>query len=113
MPKIKICKDEGCKNEQTSGGFCRLHYLKNWKQIQTERKKKAAKNLNRYVESILKKHPDRYIEVIKKDLRSKKFDQLVEDKFGAGEEPDSLFDSPTFEADVDEILADLKIEREF
>jgi len=112
MPKIKICKEEGCKNSQTTDGFCRLHYLKNWKKLQTEKKKKSAKNLNRYVESILKKHPDRYIEVIKKDLRSKKFDQFVDDEFGETGVA-SPFEAGTYDEDIESFLTDIKIHREF
>jgi|SRR3989338_5656564 len=112
MAKIKLCKEEGCHNAQTTGGFCRLHYLKNWKDIQHAKKKKAAKNLNRYIESILKRYPDRYVEVIKKEIRSKKFDQFVEDEFGT-EEPGGLFDSPTYEQEIDEILDQLKLDKDF
>ena len=111
MAKIKICKEESCQNSQTTGGFCRLHYLKNWKKIQLDKKKKAAKNLNRYVESILKRNPDRYVEIIKKDIRSKKFEQFVEDEFGSLE-PGGLFDSPTYEQEIDELLDQIKVEGE-
>src|SRR3989344_3649145 len=109
MAKIKICKEADCHNAQTTGGFCRLHYLKNWKKIQTEKKKKAAKNLNRYVESILKRYPDRYVEVIKKEIRSKKFEQFVEDEFGAAE-PGGLFDSVNYEEEIDTILDKLELD---
>jgi hypothetical protein len=43
-PKIKICKEAGCVSEQTTDGFCRLHYLKNWKIIRTEKKNLAFFN---------------------------------------------------------------------
>ena len=33
MAKIRICKDEDCKNAATTAGFCRLHFLKNWKEL--------------------------------------------------------------------------------
>ena len=114
MAKIKICKEEDCKNSQTTGGYCRLHYLKHWKILQLEKKKKAAKNLNRYVESILKKHPDKYIEVIKKDLRSKKFDEIVDKQFGGDlEESESLFEPRSYDEDIEKFLNDLKIEKDF
>ncbi|MBX7149439.1 hypothetical protein K1X76_10205 [bacterium] len=71
MPKkaTKICKEKECKNEQTTMGYCRLHYLQNWKKIREKQKKKAVENLNKYVDHIMKRNPDSYIETIKHDLR--------------------------------------------
>ncbi|MDO8527134.1 MAG: hypothetical protein Q7T03_05530 [Deltaproteobacteria bacterium] len=113
MAKIKICKEKGCHNSQTTDGFCRLHYLRNWKKIQTEKRKKAAKNLNRYVESILQRHPDRYVEEIKKEIRSKDFGKRVDEKFGADEEPVAVFEPNASDEDLDKILSELKIEKGF
>ena len=50
--------------------------------------------------------------MIKKGIRSKKFDQFVEDEFGT-EEPGGLFDSPTYEQEIDEILDQLKLDKDF
>lgn len=116
MAKIKLCKEKNCHNAQTTEGFCRLHYLRNWKQIKLEKKKKAAKNLNRYVESILKRNPDRYVEEIKKDIRSKDFEERVEETFGGGEapeEPFTLFDSNTTDEELEEIISRIKMEKGF
>lgn len=113
MPRIKICKEKDCHNAATTTGLCRLHYLRNWKKIQSERKKKATKNLNRYVESILKRHPDKYIEEIKKDIRSKDFEERVEGEFSFEEEPWSLFDAGTTDEELEEIIERIKIEKNF
>ncbi|MDP2600527.1 MAG: hypothetical protein Q8P84_07350, partial [Deltaproteobacteria bacterium] len=101
-------------NAQTTEGFCRLHYLTHWKKLQAEKKKKAAKNLNRYVESILKRYPDRYLEQIKKDIRSKDFEDRVESEFKPeAEEPITLFDPNATDEEMEEILHNLKIEKNF
>lgn len=116
MPRIKICKEKSCHNAQTTGGFCRLHYLLNWKKLKAEKKKKAAKSLNRYIESILKRHPDRYLEEIKKDIRSRDFEERIEGEYGSGtlqDESWSLFDSNTSDEDLEEIINHLKIENDF
>ena len=114
MAKIKICKDKGCHNSQTTQGFCRLHYLKNWKKLQTEKRSKATKSLNRYVESILKRYPDRYMDQIKKDIRSKDFDEKVEGQFGLQEEePVIVFEQNTSDEDLEKIFNELKIEKGF
>lgn len=114
MAKIKICKEPGCHNAQTTSGYCRLHYLKNWKKIKHKQQRKSADRLNRYVESIVKQHPDHYLEVIKEDLRSKNFEKLVEDRYR--EELDELyhiFDDKTYEEDIEQLIKDLKVEDDF
>lgn len=116
MARIKICKEDGCHNAQTTGGYCRLHYLKHWKRIKAEASEKAAKKLNRYVEFMAKKNPERYIDDIKKELRQRRFapgfspgdtedggePDLVDRLFGVDEKED-----------LEEILKELKIEKDF
>lgn len=109
MARIKLCKEKDCHNMQTSSGYCRLHYLRNWKKIKTEQKKKSAKNLNRYVDAILKRNPDRYMEEIKKDIRSKDFEEKVEGEFGSQEEePWTLFEQGSSDEELEEILKHIK-----
>jgi hypothetical protein len=103
MARIRICKEEGCKNAATSGGYCRLHYLKNWKKLKQAEHERAAKKLNRYVESVIRRHPDRYVEIIKKELKSQNFGKLVDDQFGYDEE-DNVFNEPTYDEDVRELI---------
>lgn len=116
MPRIRICKEKECKNEQTTSGYCRLHYLRNWKKVKAEQKKKAAKNLNRYIDSIMRRNPDRYIDEIKKDVRSSRFDEKIEETFGSpqsSEENWSLFDNSTSEEDLKDIIEQLKVDKDF
>lgn len=119
MARIKICKEEGCHNAQTTGGYCRLHYLKHWKQLKAEATEKAAKRLNKYVDFMAKKNPDRYIDDIKKELRQKRFapggTTNADDEEGSTPTPDlvdRLFGTDEKE-ELDEILRDLKIEKDF
>lgn len=117
MARIKICKEEGCHNAQTTGGYCRLHYLKHWKELKADAAEKAAKKLNRYVDYMAKKNPDRYIDDIKKDLRQKRMDPGfgADDNEAVGGEPDlvdRLFGVDEKE-EMEEILRDLKIEKDF
>ena len=39
--RVKLCKVKGCRNPATTMGHCRMHYLKNWKEIKEKQKKKA------------------------------------------------------------------------
>ncbi len=54
--KIKICTELDCQNAQTTQDYCRLHYLKNWRELKEKQKKKDDKKLNRYVEGIMKRN---------------------------------------------------------
>ena len=55
--KIKLCKEKGCRDEQTTAGFCRFHYLKNWKKLVTE-KKKSDDKLEKFVNVLAEKYSD-------------------------------------------------------
>lgn len=66
--KVKLCKVKGCSNSATTAGHCRLHYLKNWRTIKEKQRKKAIKNLNKYIDHVMQKHPKGYMDVIKEDL---------------------------------------------
>lgn len=114
MAHIKICKEADCQNAATTEGFCRLHYLRNWKRIKDEARRKAARKLNRYIESVIRRHPDRYVEMIKKDLRSPSFDQYVAEHFGDEGEAEEIFqDEPTYEEEIERLIKQLKIEKGF
>ncbi|MBI2082967.1 MAG: hypothetical protein HYT76_05305 [Deltaproteobacteria bacterium] len=112
--QIKICLETGCRNAQTTKGYCRLHYLKNWKGLKSEAHKKAAERLNRYVEGIVKKYPDRYMEVIRKDLRGKKdFEPFLDDP--AGEDVQGIMEDLGYTDDesIERLLNNLRINKEF
>ena len=115
MAHIKICKEEGCHNAATTRGYCRLHYLRNWKRIKDETRRRGAKKLNRYIEHVMKNHPDRYVEVIKKEIREPGFERYVEENFGfeEGEEDGALFDDPAYEEEIEKLIKQLKIEKGF
>lgn len=112
--KIKICMEIDCHNGQTTGGYCRLHYLKNWKIIKEEEKKKSAARLNRYVEGICKRNPDDYLSAVKKDIRSDKISTDLTEGLGTEDELDSLFsDMETDGASLDRILNHMRIHDKF
>jgi len=99
--KIKICIEDGCHNAQTTKEFCRLHYLKNWRELKSEERRKAAKRLNRYVEGIMRRSPEasqRGREGDTDGTVTEKSDNISED-IGYSD-PESL----------DEIISNLKIE---
>lgn len=114
MTRIKICKESDCHNTATTAGYCRLHYLKNWKSIKTREKQRSADKLNRYIENICQKHPDNYVEIIKKDLRSPHFEKYIENTFGYDEEDvEEMFEKETYDEELDELLKQLRIEKDY
>ena len=112
--KIKICKEMNCHNAQTSAGYCRLHYLKNWKTIKEGEKEKAAERLNKYVEGICKRNPDDYLSTVKRDIHTDKI--AVDNTEGLALEDDveSLFsDIDKDEASLDKLLVHMRIHDKF
>jgi len=114
MPKaIKICCELGCKNAQTTKGYCRLHYLKNWKQIKTDEKKKTADRLNKYVEGIVKRSPEKYVDEVKRDLKSNRLLDSFGSQGGSGED-DLVGDLGLDQEDrLDKIVGTVKIDKDF
>ncbi|MFO1519037.1 MAG: hypothetical protein U1F57_05150 [bacterium] len=112
-PKIKICKETDCVSEQTTDGFCRLHYLKNWKKIRTDKKKKSLRSLNKYIDNIIKNDPDRYVDTLKDNLRNpldfgnKNSGVFSRDDF------DEIIDELGYKEDLDNMLDNIKVDKEF
>lgn len=68
----KRCREPGCENDPLLGGYCRLHYIKNWRKIKRKEAILATGQLNNYVEELVSKYPDKYLDVIRQDLASEK-----------------------------------------
>ncbi len=103
--RVRICKQEGCSTPQTTGGFCRLHYLQNWKALKEEKAKRAQKNLDRYVERMagVKKQPTE--EEGEAAEGTQKGDEAVfEEDFG------EFVDVLSREENLDKILNGIKVE---
>jgi len=62
------CKVKDCDQIATVDGYCRYHYLLLWKKIQVRRKILIDGKLERYVEELTARYPDKFLEVIRKDL---------------------------------------------
>lgn len=76
--KERFCAAEGCKLSAAMGGYCRLHYLKNYRTIKATEQAKAEKRLNTFVDRLAKKYPNDYLERLKEGIESEeKFQQTV------------------------------------
>jgi hypothetical protein len=113
MARIKICKDKSCKDAATTSGYCRLHYLKRWKDIKDAQRTKAAKRLNRYVERVLRENPDDYMEVIRRDLENEEFEESMVEALDFSEDAAVAMSEGEEETEIDRIIRKLKVEEGF
>lgn len=68
--KKKFCLEEDCKQQAVTKGYCRLHYLQNWKKIKLDDKAKAERRLNAYIDKLSRKYPQDYIDKIREGLEN-------------------------------------------
>lgn len=66
------CKVRDCDQIAAVDVYCRYHYLLLWKKIQVRRKILIDGKLERYVDELTARYPDKFLEMIKKDLRTEK-----------------------------------------
>lgn len=66
------CKIKDCDQIATVDGYCRYHYLLLWKRIQVRRRILLDGKLERYVEELTSRYPDKFLDVIRKDLLNEK-----------------------------------------
>lgn len=69
----RYCRVRDCDQAAVVEGYCRYHYLLLWKRIQVRRKILADGKLERYVEELTSRYPDKFVEMNRKDLRTKRF----------------------------------------
>lgn len=104
-----VCREVACELMSTTGGYCRMHYIKNWKKIKRKEMILKEKKLNSYIEELVSKYPDKYIEAIRQDLASEKdFAKVIADL----EIDEGLDDFESVETESAEGLID-NIKRDF
>ncbi len=68
----RYCRVKECDQIASVDAYCRYHYLLFWKKIQVRKKILTEGKLERYVEELTARYPDKYLEMLRKDLRSEK-----------------------------------------
>lgn len=77
---IDACREIACESSSTTAGYCRLHYIKNWRKIKRKEMILREKKLNQYIEELVSKYPDKYLESIRIDLADEKaFGKVIHD----------------------------------
>ncbi len=108
----RMCRENGCENFATTKGYCRLDYIKNWKKIKRKEMILKEGKLNQYIEELVSKYPDKYIEVIRQDLSTEvnftkvihdlELDETIDDLDYDSDSIDSLIGSIRKEDDIDD-----------
>jgi hypothetical protein len=68
----RYCRVRDCDQASIVEGYCRFHYLQLWKRIQVRRKILTDGKLERYVDELTSRYPDKFLEMIRKDLKTEK-----------------------------------------
>ena len=67
-----LCRVVNCDKPSEVEGYCRYHYILNWKKIQLRRKILNDGKLNEYVIELTSRYPDKFLDIMAKDLDSEK-----------------------------------------
>lgn len=68
----RYCRARDCDQIAVVDTYCRFHYLMFWKKIQVRKKILMDGKLERYVEELTSRYPDKFLEMIRRDLRTEK-----------------------------------------
>lgn len=70
LPKDDACMQRLCENIRTSGPYCRLHYIANWKLMQQKKELLKEGKLQTLIEDFVTKYPASFIMTLLDDLDS-------------------------------------------
>lgn len=68
----RYCRVKDCDQTASVDSYCRYHYLLFWKNIQVRKKILSEGKLERYIEELTARYPDKYLEMLRKDLKNEK-----------------------------------------
>ncbi len=68
----QYCKVHDCDEAAVIDGHCRLHYIMYWKRNKNKTKILDGAKLDKYIEELTQRYPDKYLEMLRKDLSSEK-----------------------------------------
>ncbi len=107
------CREIACENQATTAGYCRGHYIKNWKKIKHKEQILREGRLNQYLEELILKYPDKYIDAIRQDLGSEKeFAKVITDLDLDETSDDFDMDQEPMESIIDSVKREFEDETE-
>jgi hypothetical protein len=108
--RSKTCEEDGCRDTVFEERYCRAHYIRNWQTIIEERKHKARKNLNKYIESMSEKFPNQFMDKIRDDLSDEKNFHSRLRQLGFKEEYETSGDNPFSSGNFQDLVKAFKAE---
>ena len=107
-PKVKACAERGCRKPGISQGYCRLHYLANWRALKEDEKVRAERRLNAYVDRLAKRYPSDYLEKIKEGIENEETFKKTMEQLDLDQEADG--DSETEREYLEKMVRNIKPE---
>ena len=97
------CREKNCENPATTLGYCRLHYISNWKTIKKNEAILKEGKLQDFIEDLVKKYPVKEIEGVVNDLSDEKtfFKVLKDLDIDSGDEASEFIDDDLSDDDQD------------
>lgn len=75
-----VCREIACEGLGTTSGYCRLHYIRNWKKIKRKEAILKEGKLLQFIDELVSKYPEKYLEAIRMDLSDiRGFAKVVKD----------------------------------
>jgi hypothetical protein len=68
----RLCRVRDCDQVTNVEGYCRYHYLLLWQKIQIRKTILVDNKLEKYIEDLTGRYPDKFLEMIRKDMKSEK-----------------------------------------
>ena len=65
-----LCRIRDCDQPAVVEGYCRYHYLLYWRKIQSRKRILNEGKLEKYIEELTSRYPQKYLEMLKRDLSS-------------------------------------------
>ena len=66
------CLEKNCDNPVTTLGYCRFHYIKNWKEIKAKQQVLQGGKLATLIKDLVDKYPREHVETVLVDLQDDK-----------------------------------------
>lgn len=99
----RYCRARDCDQAAAVDLYCRYHYLLFWKKIQVRKKILMDGKLERYVVELTGRYPDKFLEMIWRDLRTEKdFVSAIQELEIDESNPENEFEEDT-QSFIDEV----------
>ena len=101
----RYCRVRDCDQLAIVDAYCRYHYLLFWKKIQVRKKILTEGKLQKYIEDLTARYPDKFLEILRKDLRSEKdfLAAIMELELDEGSNEDSNYEEEDDRSFIDEV----------